>query len=253
MALHRLDAHVDGLPVGGVGDPELVDREVADAARLSKYHLIRAFRDMLAREHRQRVRRIFLLHRLQFLRRFEPQQAAHHHLHLVLGGGPGADHRLLDLERGVFKYREPCVGSCHDGGAPRLRQHGHHLLRVRLESNSGMIKAGSRVPLPLTKRGNATGCAKWTNQTILTLQKTKHTEILPAPTGSAVDILSASKWQGARRDKSAGCHAPGIFCPALQGNFGGAALREAWQRRNEMPDGCEVIVISPEQEEEDGF
>jgi len=36
----------------------------------------------------------------------------------------------------------------------------------------------------------------------------------------------------------------------VEGDFG-AALREAWQRRNEIESGCEVVK-SPEQEEKGG-
>ena len=32
----------------------------------------------------------------------------------------------------------------------------------------------------------------------------------------------------------------------VEGNDFGAALREAWQRRNEIDGGSEVVVISPE-------
>jgi len=37
----------------------------------------------------------------------------------------------------------------------------------------------------------------------------------------------------------------------VEGNDFGAALREAWQRRNEIGDGSDVVVISPTTTEEE--
>src|SRR5881628_2127014 len=59
------------------------------------------------------------------------EQAAHHVLHLLFSGVAVADHRLLDLERGVLRDREAGEHRCADGRAARLPER-ERRLRIAL-------------------------------------------------------------------------------------------------------------------------
>src|SRR5687767_11178202 len=60
------------------------------------------------------------------------EQALDHVLHLLLGGVAVADDRLLDLERGVLRYRQAGEHRGADGGAARLTER-ERRLRVRVD------------------------------------------------------------------------------------------------------------------------
>jgi hypothetical protein len=68
------------------------------------------------------------------------EQALHHRLHLLLGGVAVPDHRLLHLQRGVFRHRQPGEHRGADRGAARLAERER---RLRVDVDEHLLHATS--------------------------------------------------------------------------------------------------------------